>query len=176
MCIRDRYRGEGIIPGGEVFECYTGGEALAVYEDSGKPAVCRFPVGKGAVLALGMEYGAEYLMQETGAVPVPYGNRDLYPVSYTHLDVYKRQPPSRRAVCIRSCGSYPSDEMKHRISRNPLQSLILLKYIIRCFNTLSSASKMTAITVNTADSLDFFLRIFYSLISFINKLKILLNL
>ena len=84
QCIR--YRGEGIIPGGEVFECYTGGEALAVYEDSGKPAVCRFPVGKGAVLALGMEYGAEYLMQETGAVPVPYGNRDLYPLCVAEHD------------------------------------------------------------------------------------------
>ena len=43
-------------------------------------------VGKGAVLALGMEYGAEYLMQETGAVPVPYGNRDLYPLCVAEHD------------------------------------------------------------------------------------------
>lgn len=84
-----RYRGEGIIPGGiffESYECDDHGEPLIKYEDSGECAAAVFGFGEGRVASLGMWYGAEYLMEETGAVPEQYGNHDLYPLCVAEHD------------------------------------------------------------------------------------------
>lgn len=106
-----RYQGEGIIPGGIFFESYHCGDVgqpLMRYEDTGDCAAAVFPVGKGRVAPMGMWYGAEYLMEETGAVPPQYGNRDLYPLCVAEHDpvgdlvrtVFPESRPVQRGIEI----------------------------------------------------------------------------
>ena len=78
------------------------------YEDTGDCAAAVFPVGKGRVAPMGMWYGAEYLMEETGAVPPQYGNRDLYPLCVAEHDpvrdlvrtVFPESRPVQRGIEI----------------------------------------------------------------------------
>ncbi len=84
-----RAEGEGIVPGRGEFCTPEDGEALAVYEDSGKNAVSLYHFGKGQVVVFGFQYGAEYIAEETSAVPPIYGNRDFYPLCVAEHDPFR---------------------------------------------------------------------------------------
>jgi hypothetical protein len=72
---------EDVIPHGWSTVAYTSkGEVLARYLQSGEPALLRTPVGNGAVLSLGFEYGYAYSRSTMPIVPPQYGRREMHPV------------------------------------------------------------------------------------------------
>lgn len=72
---------EDLVPHGWSTTALTSdGEPLARFVGSGRPAILRTPVGDGAVISFGFEYGYAYARRSTPTVPWGYGRREMHPL------------------------------------------------------------------------------------------------
>ena len=71
---------EDVIPHGWSTVAFTGGEALATYIQSGKTAIAKTILGKGAIYSFGFQYGHAYSRKSMPIVPPLYGKREMHPI------------------------------------------------------------------------------------------------
>jgi len=71
---------EDVIPHGWSTVAFTGGEPLATYIQSGKTAIAKTILGKGAVYSFGFQYGHAYSRKSMPIVPPLYGKREMHPI------------------------------------------------------------------------------------------------
>ena len=95
-CRKMPYRyGQTVIPQGEAFCRYHGGNSVADYVDGGGCCVAKYDgsvlavLGRGTVYSMGVQIGASYAAKNIPHVPYEQGNKEMYPLIQSRTSLVK---------------------------------------------------------------------------------------